>query len=140
VSDQTGKLSGQAPAALVGMRDGASTSAGSTRTGGAAPRPWRVRLRYVPHPAPTLVELLDLTRTVERALHELGYPVRPHSVLIRTDGIAIAVTVEAGEPAQAVQAARHVVAQVASRVGVDLGWLGVDREASVRPGWRPSSR
>lgn len=140
MSDQTGKLSGQASAAFARMRDGASTPAGSTRTRGASPRPRRVRLRYVPHPAPTLVELLDATRTVERALRELGHPVSPHSVLIRADGIAIAVTVDAGQPAQAIHAARHVVAQVVDRADVDTAWLGADREASARPGWRPSSR
>jgi len=99
-----------------------------------------VRLRYIPKPVPPLVELLDLARTVERALGALGYPVVPNSVLIRTDGIAIAVTVEASDSTEAVQAARRVVAEVAERSGVDPAWLGEAREVSARPGWRPSTR
>jgi hypothetical protein len=99
-----------------------------------------VRLRYALHPAPTLVELLDLTRTVERALRRLGHPVSLHSVLIRSDGLAIAVTVQADQPAQAVQAARRVVAQITHHAGIDPARLGADRDASARPGWRPSTR
>jgi hypothetical protein len=102
--------------------------------------PWRVRLRYTPTPRPTLAALLDVTRTVECGLHELGESVCPCSVLIRPDGVAIAVTVEAAGRDQAVEAARQVIHQVIDSAGIAASWLGPDREVSARRGWRTAPR
>ncbi len=98
--------------------------------------PWRVRLRYTPTPRPTLAALLNVTRTVERGLHELSGAVSPCSVLIRPDGLAIAVTVDAAGRDQAVEAARQVIHQVTGPAGIAAAWLGPEREVSARRGWR----
>jgi len=101
-------------------------------------RPWRVRQRYLlDHP--TVIALLDHARLLEAAMRSAGIEVEPASVLIRTDGLTVTVTIH-DTRAAAVDTARARIGQLAAHAGVDPDDLGLPGDATVRPGWRPASR
>jgi len=76
---------------------------------------------------------------LEAAMRTAGIAIEPASVLIRTDGLSVAVTVEA-VPAAAAATARTLIAQIAADAGIHPDQLGEPGEASVRPGWRTPPR
>ncbi len=101
-------------------------------------RAWRVRQHYRPD-HPTVVALLDHARLLEAAMRAAGIAVEPASVLIRTDGLTVTVTVH-DTRAAAASTARARIGQLAAHAGVDPDELGRPGDATVRPGWRPASR
>jgi hypothetical protein len=85
----------------------------------------------------TVAEALHDAARLEARLRALGHDVGPASVLIRTAGLSIAVTVQAARSSSAVVAAQSLIDGLAGEAGVALGRPS---EVSVGPGWRPSSR
>jgi hypothetical protein len=102
-------------------------------------RAWKVSQRYLPE-QPTVVALLDQARRLEQAMRAAGLHVAPASVLIRTDGLTVTVAVTAAATTQAISAARALIAQLAAAARLTPADLGRPGDATVRPGWRPSSR
>jgi hypothetical protein len=83
----------------------------------------------------SLRELLCDARLLERAMVRAGQQVGPASVLIRTTGLDVQVTVHSASPAQAAREARRLIALLAVDAGVDeLG--DVDGQPTVRPAGR----
>jgi len=101
-------------------------------------RAWKVRQRYLPE-RPTVVALLDQARRLEAAMRAAGVDVEPASVLIRTDGLTVAVTVHEVR-STAADTARALISHLAACAGIHPHHLGHPGDATVRPGWRPSSR
>ena len=101
-------------------------------------RAWRVSQRFLPD-RPTVVALLDQARGLEAAMRAAGIDVEPGSVLIRTDGLTVTVTVH-DTRAAAADTARARIGQLAAHAGVDPAELGRPGDVTVRPGWRPTSR
>ena len=98
-------------------------------------RAWRVRQRFTPRVRPSLAELLDDARRLERAMARAGHAVDPASVLIRTTGLDVQVTVQAASSAQAAREGRRLIALLAVDAGVDdLG--DDDGEVTIRPAGR----
>ena len=101
-------------------------------------RAWRVSQRFLPD-HPTLTQLLDQARLLEAAMRGAGIDIEPASVLIRTDGVTVTVTVH-DTRAAAADTARARIGQLAARAGIDPAELGRPGDTTVRPGWRPTSR
>jgi len=98
-------------------------------------RPWRVRQRFAPRVRRSLGELLDDARLLERAMSRAGQQVGPASVLIRTTGLDLQVTVHSAFPAQAAREGRRLITRLAVDAGVeDLG--DDDGQPAVRPAGR----
>jgi len=73
---------------------------------------------------------------MEHGLREVGQEVEPTSVLIRTDGLAIAVTITARTEEAALERARAVIVSVAAGSGIES--LGTMSTTSVQPASRPA--
>jgi len=86
----------------------------------------------------SLGELLDDARLLERAMARAGHAVGPASVLIRTSGLDVQVTVDSVSPAQAAREGRRLIAVLAADAGVhDLGHD--EGQPTVRPAGRRST-
>jgi len=101
-------------------------------------RAWRVSQRYRPT-HPTVVARLDHAGLLEAAMGAAGIDAEPASVLIRTDGLTVAVTVHEVR-STAADTARALISHLAACAGIHPHHLGHPGDATVRPGWRPSSR
>ena len=97
---------------------------------------WRVRQCYLPD-QPTVAGLLDQARRLEAAISAAGVSVVPASVLIRTDGLTVTVTVQ-DTRAAAAGTALALIGGLAAAAGIAPGELGRVGEVTVRPGWRPT--
>jgi hypothetical protein len=83
----------------------------------------------------SLGELLDDARLLERAMSRAGHTVGPASVLIRTSGLDVQVTVHSASAAQAAREGRRLIALLAVDAGVEeLG--DDDGQVTVRPAGR----
>jgi len=111
---------------------------GERSPGRDAIRRWRVRQRFTHQVGRSLGELLDDARLLERAISSGRQQVSPASVLIRTSGLDVQVTVDSASPAQAARDGRRLIAVLAADAGVaDLG--DDDGPPTVRPAARPST-
>jgi len=113
------------------------TGHGEARTGADTPRvsggdrSWRLRQQFAHRVRPLLGDLLDDARRLEPGLRSAGQEVLPASVLVRTNGLDIAVTVTAKTTVEAVRRGRALIEHVAQRAGVQD--LGIPLRATVRP-------
>jgi len=90
-----------------------------------------VRQPFAHHVPPPLSNLLNDARKLEWCLHSAAQEVLPASVLVRTDGLAVAVVVRARTSVEAVRLGRTLIDQVAQQACVED--LGVPLDASARP-------
>jgi len=116
-------------------------------TGGPPPRSsatgwqlnphWRVAIRFRQDPPRPIHERLDAAKRIEAELWRGASGAAPARVLVFTDGLAVAVHVQAREQQEAVQVAVDLLDRVF--VAADIADLG-EATAQVGPGWQPSQR
>ena len=115
--------------------EGSQVPAVAGEDAAAAVRLWRVRQRFTHPVRRSLGELLDDARRLERAMARAGQQVAPASVLIRTAGLDVQVTVHGASSAQAAREGLRLIALLAVDAGVDdLG--DDDGEVTIRPAGR----
>lgn len=104
---------------------------------GTAARPaWRVTVRFRPDPPWPISERLEVADVIEDALHA-AVGERRSLVLVYSDGLSVAIPVEADDGNRALASAAELLDRVLG--AARLRDLGEVRATDVRP-WQPSGR